>query len=247
MVRVFELSFLFGLVLLFGAAARSTQAPSPATRTVWDGVFFHAQADRGEVDYSRYCVRCHDGSSDGLILSSEEFFNRWREERLSALFNYIKANMPADSPGSLSEREYLDILTYILQINFYPAGDTDVLPPQLEGIVLVGADGPKPLPAGSLVYSVGCLSQTENGWSLTSATPLSRSRNLSETGRALQILETQSLSSGTVRLEGSFDGIGKRGAKVYAKGSLTYRDSEPAIDVSAVRILSPQCKPQARQ
>ncbi len=130
MSKFVKAGLLFALLMLSGSAeAQSTQRPS-ATRTVWDGVFFHAQADRGELDFSKHCARCHDGSSDGLILSSEEFFNRWREDRLSALFNFIKITMPADNPGSLSEREYLDILTYILQINFYPAGDTDILPPQ---------------------------------------------------------------------------------------------------------------------
>ena len=142
MTRVLRASLLFALLMLSGSAeAQSTQQP-PAARTVWDGVFFHAQADRGEVDFSKNCSRCHDGSGEGLILSSEEFFNRWREERLSALFNYIKITMPADNPGSLSEREYLDTLIYILQINFYPAGDTDILPPQLDGVLLVGAEGP---------------------------------------------------------------------------------------------------------
>ena len=94
MGRISKAGFL--LVMLLGAAhAQSTQVRPPAARTVWDGVFFHAQADRGEVNFSIHCARCHDGSGDGLILSSEEFFNRWREDRLSALFNYIKTTMPA--------------------------------------------------------------------------------------------------------------------------------------------------------
>jgi hypothetical protein len=93
-----------------------------------------------------------------------------------------------------------------------------------------------------LVYSVGCLSQTDNGWSLTSATALSRSRNLLETERAFKAFETQPLGSDNVRLEGSFDAVGKSGAKVYAKGSLTYRGSESGIDVSTIRVLSQECK-----
>src|SRR5689334_15867283 len=80
--RVLIAGFL--LMMLLGAVeTQSTQERPPAPRTVWDRVFFHAQADRGEVDFSRHCARCHDGSGDGLILSSEEFFNGWREERLS--------------------------------------------------------------------------------------------------------------------------------------------------------------------
>jgi hypothetical protein len=190
-----------------------------------------------------HCAGCHDGSGDGLILTSEEVFNRWREERLSTLFAYMKATMPPDRPGSLSDDEYLDILTYILQINQFPDGEEDLLRPYLGGILLVGAEGPRPLPAGTLVYFVGCLSQTENGWTLTSATWPSRSQNLPETEQAFTTLETQPLGSGRVRLEGSFDADGARGARVYAKGLLTYRDGESGIEVSAIQVLNPQCKP----
>ena len=64
---------LFVFVLLLGAAeAQSTQGRSPV-RSAWDGVFFHAQADRGEVDFFKHCARYHSGSGDGPILSSEEF------------------------------------------------------------------------------------------------------------------------------------------------------------------------------
>src|SRR4051812_10896295 len=77
--------------------------------------------------------------------------------------------MPADNPGSLEDWEYLDILIYILQLNGVPEGDTDLMPADLDRIVLIGVDGPKPLPVDSTVYGVGCLSQTEDGWALTSA------------------------------------------------------------------------------
>src|SRR5207302_6468787 len=131
-----------------------------------------------------------------------------REETLSALFMYMKTQMPPDSPGSLRDSEYLDILTYILQLNLYPSGETDLLPPQLDRVLLIGAAGPKPLPEGLAVYSVGCLSQTGSGWALTSATAPSRSRNLPETEQALKTLETQPLGSDNVRLEGNFDAAG---------------------------------------
>jgi hypothetical protein len=66
---------------------------------------------------------------------------------------------------------------------------------------------------------------------------------LPETEQVFKALETQALGSNTVRLEGNFDAAENRGARVYAKGALTYRGSETGIDVSAIRILSPQCNP----
>jgi hypothetical protein len=240
--RVSKAGFLAVLASLLGAAEAPSTQVGPPGRTVWDEVYFHAQADRGEVNFYMHCLGCHDGSGDGLLLSSEEFFDRWREEKLSALFTYMKATMPPDRPGSLSDDEYLDLLIYILQLNQFPSGETDLLRPQLGGVRLVGVDGHKPLPAGTPVYFLGCLSQTENGWTLTSATAPSRSRTLPETEQAFKTLETQPLGSDTVRLEGSFEAVGNHGAKVYAKGSLTYRNGESGIDVSAIRVLSPQCK-----
>jgi hypothetical protein len=207
-------------------------------------VYVHPQADRGESNFFMHCARCHEGGGNGLLLSSEDFFNRWRGERLSALFRYMKTTMPPDNPGSLGDWEYLDIVTYILQINGYAEGSTDLLPSHLDGILLIGSDGHQPLPAGTSVYAVGCLNEGENGWFLTSASLPSRSRTLPETEQSFKTLETQLLGSGKVRLEGSFDGVGSRGAKVYVKGALTHRDGESGIDVSAIRVLNPQCKPR---
>lgn len=32
-----------------------------ADRTVWDGVYVHPQADRGEVNFANHCASCHQG------------------------------------------------------------------------------------------------------------------------------------------------------------------------------------------
>jgi len=239
---LFKIGFLFIFVMLLRSVPGHSAQGGPALRTVWDGVYVHPQADRGESNFFMHCVHCHEGGGHGLLLSSEDFFNSWRGETLSALFRYMKTTMPADNPGSLSDWEYLDIVTYILQINGYPEGSADLLPSHVDGILLVGSDGSQPQPAGTSVYAVGCLNQNENGWILTSASVPSRSRTLQETEQWFKTLETEPLSSGKMHLEGSFDAVGNRGAKVYVKGSLTQRDGKSGIDVSAIRALNSQCK-----
>src|SRR4030095_6905200 len=115
--RVLRIGCLFLFVMLLRSAPVHSAQARPALRTVWDGVYVHPQADRGESNFFMHCAQCHEGVGNGLRLSSEDFFNRWRGETLSALFRYMKATMPPDNPGSLSDWEYLDIVTYILQIN----------------------------------------------------------------------------------------------------------------------------------
>ena len=242
--RVLKIAFLFLFVTLVRSAPVHSAQARPVLRTVWDGVYVHPQADRGESNFYMHCAQCHQGARNGGLLSSEDFFNHWRGETLSALFRYMKATMPPDNPASLSDWEYLDIITYILQINGYAEGSTDLLPSHLDGILLVGSDGIQPLPPGTSVYAVGCLNQGENGWILTSASRPSRSRTLPETEQSFKTLGTQPLGSDKVRLEGSFDGVGNIGAKVYVKGSLIHR-GESVIDVSAFRVLNPQCDPPA--
>ncbi len=245
LIKVLRICLLFIFVMPLRSGPGHSAQGSPTLRTVWDGVYVHPQADRGESDFFMHCARCHEGGRSGLLLSSENFFNRWRGETLASLFRYMKATMPPDNPGSLSDWQYLDIVTYILQINGYAEGSTDLLPPHLDVILLVGSEGIQPLPPGTSVYAVGCLSQAQNGWILTSASVPSRSRTLPETEQSFKTLETQPLGSGKIRLEGSFDTADKRGSKVHVKGSLIDRGGESAIDVSAIRVLNPQCNQPA--
>jgi hypothetical protein len=36
--------------------------------------------------------------------------------------------MPNNAPGSLSKAQYADVVAYILKVNNYPAGSTELLP-----------------------------------------------------------------------------------------------------------------------
>lgn len=49
---------------------------------------------------------------------------------------YVKSNMPADAPGALSEREYQDVLAFLLSANGFPPGD-ELTPASMEENVVV--------------------------------------------------------------------------------------------------------------
>src|SRR5205085_1867798 len=92
------------------------------------------------------------------------------EFNLDILFDLIKNTMPQTAPGTLTEGMYLDLLAYILQANGLPAGAKELIAESLSSTLLVGKDGPQPLPSSAQVDLVGCFTEDSgNGWFLTSA------------------------------------------------------------------------------
>src|SRR5690242_13400019 len=153
-------------------------------KTVLDGVYTPSQAKRGQQAYDSNCASCHRADLTGFSgppLKGELFMDRWREFNLSILFNLIRTTMPLGKPGTLDEHLYLDVLSYILQTNSLPPGSKDLTAEVTGSTLLVGTEGPKPLPSSAHVEVVGCLTKDSgNGWFLTSA---------GEPARALDIFE----------------------------------------------------------
>ena len=86
------------------------------------GVYSEAQAVRGRDVYLGSCKSCHAPESH----TGELFRSRWEGRALSELFNYIRAEMPKNEPGSLSPQESADVLAYLLKLNRMPTGAADV-------------------------------------------------------------------------------------------------------------------------
>jgi len=70
--KLFKIGFLFIFAMLLRSVGHSAQG-RPALRTVWDGVYVHPQADRGESNFFMHCAHCHEDGRNGLLLSSEKF------------------------------------------------------------------------------------------------------------------------------------------------------------------------------
>ncbi len=103
-----------------------------STRTVWDGVYTAAQAKRGEAAYAGQCARCHGtqltGGESAPPLSGIEFFSNWNGLTAGDLFERIRISMPADSPGKISRADNADIIAFMLSVNQFPAGETELAP-----------------------------------------------------------------------------------------------------------------------
>jgi S-disulfanyl-L-cysteine oxidoreductase SoxD len=170
---------IFGIGVILPIVGFS-QTATTRQKTVWDGVFNQAEADRGATAYQSYCSGCHGESLQafGGVLIGEKFNNHWREDNLHHFFQLMSVTMPPGGRARPSEAEYVDILAYLLKMNEFPAGSDELVPATFENILIVGKDGPKPVPDFSLVMVVGCLSKdAANRWMLTHASEPVRTRN----------------------------------------------------------------------
>jgi mono/diheme cytochrome c family protein len=109
--------------------------PSPAARSVWDGVYAAEQSKRGEPLYAQHCSSCHgtmlEGGEMAPPLAGGAFNANWNGLTLRDLFERIRISMPQNSPGSLSRQQYVDILAVMLGAGEFPRGNAE-LPPEAE-------------------------------------------------------------------------------------------------------------------
>jgi cytochrome c len=128
-----------GATVMTASAAQNPEGKP----SVKNGVYTDEQAKRGQAEYKR-CVLCHSdmGQGDPSIgappVAGEEFLKNWNNMTLKALFDKISMTMPQDNPGGLSQKAYVDVMSYILQLNKFPAGKEELLPDtaQLDRIVI---------------------------------------------------------------------------------------------------------------
>ena len=112
------------------SSLRAQAAAAPGARTVWDGVYTEAQAERGAATYKSACSECHgaDLSGDGFApaLTGSEFAGNWNELSVGDLFERIRISMPPTGPAGVTPAQKADIVAYALKYNKYPAGTTEL-------------------------------------------------------------------------------------------------------------------------
>jgi len=118
------------LFLLTLAVALPAFAQQPTQKKIWDGVFTSEQAARGKSVFDGNCSRCHNvalvGSERGPAIKGPAFLAHWEKGNLADLFIKIRDTMPEGGPGLLSAEVKIDILSYVLQQNGFPAGNQEL-------------------------------------------------------------------------------------------------------------------------
>lgn len=96
--------------------------------------FTEDQADRGRDLFRAQCTECHYSSE----FSDSQFKFKWSRRSAGNLYELIQSSMPETAPGSLTPQEAVDVVSYILRMNGFQAGGTELAADRavLDGISL---------------------------------------------------------------------------------------------------------------
>jgi ankyrin repeat protein len=116
--------------LVRGGSAAAAATAAGSQRTNWDGIFTAAQVKRGEDVYRRACSACHldtlKGDSVSPPLLGPSFTDRYVGSSLHEMISAIRASMPQNAPDSLGDQGYVDLVSYLLNVNGSPAGAAEL-------------------------------------------------------------------------------------------------------------------------
>ncbi len=229
-------------------AARKTAARNP--------VFTVAQAERGKAVYAANCTGCHlpglDGSGNptaratGAPLVGPRFVQDFGEGKVGALFNKIMRDMPAGAgkAGSLTEQQYLDVSSYILQQNKFPAGAAELTQDLANDVWIPGAGGAEGLADYTYVSGTGCLQQDPTrSWMLTSAQELKKT-DVPASGTAPAATTTADAAGEyNFRLLNAYNfGADQHdGHRMRVSGYLVRVGAEIRVNVQALQLVSASC------
>lgn len=238
------------------AAVRLPAAQGDVTprKTVRDAVYTMAQAERGKEVYEANCVTCHladlDGSANptagarGAPLAGTRFVQDFGESKVSALFNKMKRDMPSGRPGSLTDQQYLDVATYVLQKNGFPAGSAELTTEVADSAWIPGAGGGEGLQNYAFVSSVGCLHQDPTrSWLLINAEELKKTDPSAAAGVDAAAGARQQPGEFTFRLLDAFNYNPEphNGHKVRVTGHMVRLGAEIRVNVTSLQMVGASC------
>jgi mono/diheme cytochrome c family protein len=100
------------------------------TRSVWDGVYTEAQANRGAALFDKECAQCHGPSGEGggmaPALVGPAFSANYDGQTVGDLFDRNRTTMPVGKEGQLGGTQSADITAFMLQFNKFPPGATEL-------------------------------------------------------------------------------------------------------------------------
>jgi quinoprotein glucose dehydrogenase len=135
-----------GASCLIPVLAATAPSHGADAKSVWQGVYTKAQAERGRAGYFAACASCHgtqlQGDTDAPDLAGNAFLRRWIDRSVGALFTFTESQMPVGRPRSLGAAGYADVIAHILAANGFPEGQQE-LPANSSVLDKIMIDGQK--------------------------------------------------------------------------------------------------------
>jgi mono/diheme cytochrome c family protein len=146
-IKVATATIIIGLVMIGASQAALRAQQTDKSLSVWEGVYTKEQAKRGEDLYVQNCSACHgpdlSGNDEAAALAGPVFVSSWDGLSVGDLANRVRVSMPPNNLGKLSRQQIVDILSYVLSFNNFPAGKSE-LDPKPELLKQVRVEGTKP-------------------------------------------------------------------------------------------------------
>lgn len=219
-------------------------------RGVWDGVFTEAQAERGSKSAAR-CQGCHGpqlaGTDRAPALKGTSFLADWEDGSLNKLFLKVRDTMPPGNTDSLTPEVKLDVVSFLLRENGFPAGANELAlnTETLDGLQITRKGGADTgAPNFALVQVVGCLVRDRAGYTLTNASEPAVTRDDKPSAAALKTAEAKPLGTrtfGLVSVTASAKAGGLDGRKVEARGLLYREGSYADINLTSLSATAASC------
>jgi mono/diheme cytochrome c family protein len=221
-------------ILLLAAGAAIAQP-----RTVWDGAYTDAQANRGRSAFAASCAGCHSLTAEGRApLAGDAFWKSFSLKTVGEVLDFVTRYMPNGAPRSLSSEAYADIVALMLQANGLPAGTTELADQTVAEVQIIPKDGSTILPANALIKVVGCLTRSGTDWAVKNATAPERAERVVP-GRddATRPLGTRTMALKFLLTK--LDALA--GARVTVSGLQMGTDGVDGINVTGVTRVAPNC------
>jgi mono/diheme cytochrome c family protein len=111
-------------VVLAGATLISSQAGAAGPT-----IYTTAQASAGAKTYAAQCSKCHGANLEGVSAPAlRGTGSGLTGDSVSEAYTFISTQMPAGNPGSLSGKDYTNVMAFILSKNGHAAGTAALTP-----------------------------------------------------------------------------------------------------------------------
>jgi mono/diheme cytochrome c family protein len=131
-------TLLAAVVLVLAASACARSTPAPAAAPTAAGPTAGQLSDQGKQVFASHCAKCHGDQGQGVTAPANIGPNATLQKYKTAkgLYDYVSTLMPNDAPGSLSQQEYLQVVSYLLVQNNFVSPQAPINPNTLDSISL---------------------------------------------------------------------------------------------------------------